>query len=138
MNPTHSIRFTVQFSDIDAAGVVNNAKYFTYFENARVEQMLSVLGKREIIAERYGFVVAHAEIDYKYPARFRNMLRIDLKTASVGNTSWVTEYEIYKEDDERLIATGKTVQVAFDFKEGKPIPIPQEVKEKLAQEVEKS
>jgi acyl-CoA thioesterase FadM len=58
-----------------------------------------------------------------------------LRTSSVGNTSWVTEYEIYKEDDDdRLIASGKTVQVAFDFKEGKPLPIPPEIREKLLHE----
>lgn len=131
---THSIKFAVQFSDIDVAGVVNNARYLTYFENARIEHMFSVLGSWDIFSE-IGFVVAHAEIDYKYPAKFQDVLRIDLRTASVGNTSWVTEYEVYNEDENRLIASGKTVQVAFDFKAAKPIQIPPEIKEKLLREV---
>ncbi len=123
------MKFTVPFGDVDMMGHVNNVRYFAYFENARVEHMLSIMGEWK--AGDVGVILAHAEIDYKSRARFRDELTINLRTTSVGNTSWVYEYEILNEKEKRLVATGKTVQVAFSSKENRPVPIPPELKKKL-------
>ncbi len=136
LKPAFSSKFVVPFSDIDMAGHVNNARYFVYFENARIQHMYSMEGKSKF--GEMGVVLAHAEIDYKSPARFQDELRIDLCTVSVGNSSWVIEYEIYNVIENRLVATGKTVQVSFDYKAGKPVPISPTLKEKLLQEAAKS
>ena len=82
-----------------------------------------------------GLILAHAEIDYKSRAGLRDELRLNLRVASVGNTSWVYEYEILNERENRIVATGKTVQVAYNYKEEKPAPIPPEFKEKLLKEM---
>ena len=133
MNPTYSIRFTVPFGDVDMLGHVNSIRYLAYFENARTEHLYSIAGMRKF--DEIGLIIAHAEIDYKSPAGFRDELRIDLRTASVGNSSWVYEYEVMNETKNKLVATGKTVQVAYDYKTEKSIPIPNEFKEKLLQEI---
>src|SRR5208283_3539464 len=49
-------------------------------------------------------------------------------TISVGNSSWVYEYEIVDEKSDRVIALGKTVQVAYDYGTKTPIAIPEELK----------
>ena len=133
MNPTYSIKFIVPFGDVDMLGHVNSIRYLAYFENARTEHLYSIAGMRKF--DEIGLIIAHAEIDYKSPAGFRDELRIDLRTASVGNSSWVYEYEVMNETKNKLVATGKTVQVAYDYKTEKSIPIPNEFKEKLLQEI---
>lgn len=133
MNPTYSTKFKVPFGDVDMLGHVNNTRYLAYFENARTEHLFSLAGMHRF--EEIGLIIAHAEIDYKSPAEFRDELRIDLRTASVGNSSWVYDYEIFNETKNRLVAIGKTVQVAYDYKMDKSIPIPNEFREKLLQEI---
>jgi acyl-CoA thioester hydrolase len=136
LKPTFSMRFVVPFGDVDMMGHVNNVRYLAYFENARVEHLYSMEEKWNF--EEMGLILAHAEIDYKSRAGLRDELRLDLRVASVGNTSWVYEYEILNEHENRIVATGKTVQVAYDYKEAKPVPIPAEFKRKLQKEVAES
>ena len=136
MNPTHSTKFSVPFGDVDMLGHVNSTRYLAYFENARTEHLFSIAGLRRF--DEIGLIIAHAEIDYKSAAEFRDELRVDLRTASVGNSSWVYEYEIFNETKKKLVAIGKTVQVAYDYKLDKSIPIPSDFKEKLLQEIASS
>jgi len=137
----HSMRMTVPYSDIDMMGHVNNARYFTYFETVRAEQMHK-LKEGEIGNENdphgLGVILARAEIDYKYPARWLDVLLVKMRTTAVGNSSWVYEYEITNEKSQRVVATGRTVQVAYDYGKGASIPIPEEVREKLLKEIEET
>ena len=110
-------------------GHVNNVCYLRYFENARVGHMYSILGDWDFGS--VGLILAHAEIDYKSTAKLRDELTVNLSVSSIGNTSWVYEYEILNEKENRVVATGKTVQVSYDYKTRKPIPIPAEFKKML-------
>ena len=123
---------TVPFSDIDMMGHVNNAKYFTYLETVRAEHMYGLGGGA------LGLIIARAEIDYKYPAKWLDVLLVKMRTIAVGNSSWVYEYEIVDEKSGRVIAVGKTVQVAYDYGTRTPITIPEKMKEKFLKEIEET
>ena len=116
-------------------GHVNNAKYLSYIETVRAEHLLSLYpnGRRQI-----GVIIARAEIDFKVPAKWRDELIVKMRTLSVGNSSWVYEYEITNNKTNSLVATAKTIQVAYDYSSGHSIPIPVEIKEKLLREIEES
>jgi YbgC/YbaW family acyl-CoA thioester hydrolase len=140
----HSIRFTVPFADVDMMGHVNNVRYLTYFETARAEHMHNLTTGREELAtpgvepSRLGVILARAEIDYKHPARWMDVLVVKMRTISVGKSSWTYEYEIEREKDRRVIAVGKSVQVAYDYTKGRPIPIPEKVRSLLLREVDET
>jgi len=132
----HSIRMTVPFSDIDMMGHVNNARYFTYLETVRAEHMYNLTKGKD--ADGLGVIIARAEIDYKAPARWLDALIVKMRTIAVGNSSWTYEYEIFDEKNNWVIAVGKTVQVAYDYRTRTPIPIPPDMKEKLLGEIEET
>lgn len=115
-------------------GHVNNARYLIYFENARTEHVYSIVGEWK--KQNLGFILAHAEIDYKFPAVYRDQLEVRIRVSSVGNSSWVYEYLVLNVQDKRTLATGKTVQVFYDYAQAKSVPIPLELKEKLLKEIE--
>ena len=127
--------FIVPFSDIDMLGHVNNAKYLTYFETARTEHFFES-GRKKIDVGKMGIIMARAEIDYKYPAKWHDELTLKMKTSSVGNSSWTYEYEIVNEKENKVVALGKSVQVTFDYTAQKSVPIPKEAREALLKEVE--
>lgn len=126
-----SLTFRVPFSDVDMMGHVNNVCYLRYFENARTEHIHSMAGDWK--KSNLGLILAHAEIDYKSPASYRDEIRVEIRVASVGNSSWVYEYSVL-DHNEQVIATGKTVQVAYDYELKKSIPIPEEFRERLLKE----
>jgi acyl-CoA thioester hydrolase len=129
MSSRFSIRVHVRFRDIDALGHVNNAVYFTYMESARTEYWMKLFELREL--REVKFIVAHAECDYKVAARFGDELEVSIWTSSIGNTSFVWDYEIHRGGSGELIASGKTIQVYYDYASGKTLPVPEDVRQKL-------
>jgi len=129
----HSMKFVVPFSDVDMMGHVNNARYLTYFENVRTEHLYT-----ETSVDDLGIIIARAEVDYKSPARWQEELLVKMRTVALGTTSWVYEYEILAVEDGRTIATGKTVQVVYDYKSKTPVAIPDKYREILKREIEET
>ena len=129
MSPRFSIRLHVRFRDIDALGHVNNAVYFTYMESARTEYWMKLFELRDL--REVNFIVAHAECDYKVAARFGDELDVSIWTSSIGNTSFVWDYEIRRAGSGQLIASGKTIQVYYDYATEKALTVPDEVRQKL-------
>jgi acyl-CoA thioester hydrolase len=134
--PNYSIKFVVPFGDVDMMGHVNNVRYLGYFENARVEHLQSLVGPWKLAEQ--SFILAHAEIDYKSPSEYRDELSVGVRVASVGNSSWVYHYEVTNVKEKRLVAIGKTVQVAYDYAKGRPMQIPEAFKKKLIEEMKSS
>jgi len=129
MSHQFTIRFPVRFRDVDVLGHVNNAVYFTYMETARTEFWLQVFGGESL--NDLNFIVVHAECDFKLPAHFGDEIEVGIRTSSIGNTSFVWDYEIRNAKSDELFAAGKTIQVFYNHSTRKSSPVPPEVREKL-------
>ena len=129
-------RLDVRFRDCDPMGHVNNAVYLTYLEQARFAHWRSLWGfgppaanadEGQLPPGRPGVILAHVECDYKRPATYGETLEIRLRIAALGRTSFRYEYEIV-DGDGRTVLTAKTVQVMYDYRVGKPVPIPEDIR----------
>ncbi len=103
----------IRFADIDAMGHVNNAVYFSYFEQARMAYF------KERVARIWdwnedGIIVARNEIDYVFPVFLNDRMVIRLWVNHFGNKSFSVCYRVVV--GERLCATGKSVLVCFNHK----------------------
>lgn len=103
----------IRFADIDAMGHVNNAVYFSYFEQARMAYF------KERVARIWdwnedGVIVARNEIDYVFPVFLNDRMVIRLWVEHVGSKSFTICYRVVV--GERLCATGKSVLVCFNHK----------------------
>jgi acyl-CoA thioester hydrolase len=103
----------IRFADIDAMGHVNNAVYFSYFEQARMAYF------KERVARIWdwnedGVIVARNEIDYIYPVFLNDRMNIRLWVDYVGSKSFSVCYRVVV--GERLCASGKSVLVCFNHK----------------------
>ena len=118
----------IRFVDIDAAGIVNNATYFNYFEQSRIAFFEPLLG-RKWDWNVAGMVVARHEIDYRAPILFNDDVRIVTWIEHIGGKSMTAAYEVYKiqGDGWTPVAEAKTVLVSFNHKEGRPVAWSQEV-----------
>ncbi|MGB0462991.1 MAG: acyl-CoA thioesterase, partial [Flavobacteriales bacterium] len=102
----------IRFVDIDAAGIVNNATYFNYFEQSRIAFFEPLLGKKWDW-NAAGMVVARHEIDYRAPILFNDDVRIVTWIEHIGTKSMTAAYEVYKhwQGERVLVAQAKTVLV---------------------------
>lgn len=121
------VEIKVPWADIDGAGHVNNANYFSYFERARTEWYLSARGGSRV--EQLDIILARTECDFRSQASMGDVLRVLMWPGKLGQTSFGLRYEIRCED--RLVAEGQSVQVAFDYEKGQKKPIPPEVRQAL-------
>ena len=121
-------RLDVRFRDCDPLGHVNNAVYLTYLEQARFTHWRALWGFGG--AEDPGMpgvILAHAEVDFRSPARYGDELEVSIGLAAVGRTSFTYEYSIVGTDG-RVVATARTVQVMYDYAAAKPVPIPDAIR----------
>jgi acyl-CoA thioester hydrolase len=126
--PGGHYRVHVRFSDVDVYGHVNNVKYFEYFQEARIQLMVSSGGE---IGQGHHLVVAQTDVDYRRPILFRAE-PYDCFTwvSHIGSTSVV--FESVVGDDGDALARAKVVGVCIDSTTGRPAPVPAEFREMVA------
>lgn len=120
--PYH-IDVEVAFHDLDAMGHVNNSTYFVYMETARIKYLIDELGA-DMGRTPISMVVAEASCTYHSPAFRRERLVVGVGVGRMGNKSFDLLYRI--EAPDRLVAAGKTVQVAYDYDKDRPVPLPED------------
>lgn len=110
----HIHEFNVRFGDIDVFGHVNNCRYLTYLEDARIAMFrLDPLRNGQEPFE--GLVISRHEIDYRRPLVLRpEPVRVETWVTEMRPASFSIAYEI--RDDEHLFVTAKSVVVAYDLK----------------------
>lgn len=112
----------VRFRDLDSLGHVNNAVFVTYLETARVKYMLEVAGAESL--RDLNIILAEVTCSYQSPAYYGEILEVGVRIAGIGNKSFVMEYRIEEQETRRLVATGTSVQVAYDYETQKSMPVP--------------
>ncbi|MCB1685493.1 MAG: acyl-CoA thioesterase [Pseudomonadales bacterium] len=123
----------VRSTDIDGDGIVNNARYFEFFEQARLEHMTRlelIRPLRPEVAERRHFTIAETTCRYKMPLRYRDWIRVRCWFSEVRNRSFVLTYEILMRDSSTLVAEGTSVQVWLNS-EGRPDRLPEDLHPRL-------
>ena len=120
-------RHKVRGFECDYYGHVNNAIYLNYLEFARSEA-LEEAGLLLKDRKAAGTIVVLKEITlrYKFPAVFGDILRIETRLKSYGRTSGVFFQQIFRENDDKLIAEAEVVWVVVN-PEMRPMRIPEHI-----------
>lgn len=124
----------VRYGDLDPQGHVNNAKYLTYFEQARIAYLIKLeLFTRDQSFMEIGVILADAHIVYREPVYFGQKIKVGVHVAKLGNKSMMWEQNIVDADTGRELARGEVVLVTYDYHAEETIPIPQVWRETIAQ-----
>jgi len=133
MNPLFKFKTNIRaaFEDVDAFGLVHNAKYFYYFERGRVEYLRHVVfneaGKQDII--HFEVAVVEHFCSYRKPAHFDDLLTLFLRISYMKNSSFQFQYTNKQKNNDKIIAVGYTNMVYFDSNLLKPKRIESRIRE---------
>lgn len=125
----------VEFCDTDAAGIVHFSRFFIFMETAEHEMLRSV-GLSVLQAEgdhHLSWPRVSVSCDYRQPARFDEILTIEVSIDRLGSKSVAYSFRFLRDDV--LLATGKTTAVCCLIQHGelpKSMEIPAAIREKLA------
>lgn len=121
------IPISVRWRDMDSMGHVNNAKYISYLEEARVRWMLGVEGVS--MTDRIAPVVAATNVNYRLPIVWPNDIVVELFVERLGNSSVTIGHRIVDQQDEsKLYSDGNVVVVWMDTQTGKSAPLPDAIR----------
>jgi len=126
----HTVKEKVKFHEVDLLGVCNNAVYFNYFEDARLEfakEMVKKYNLKEFFQNRSYFIMAHNEADYFKPAFLDDELTVYTKVDFVKKSSYGYEHVIVKDKTGEVITHGRGVVVHIDKETKQTSPLPREV-----------
>ena len=107
----------IYYEDTDCGGIVYYANYLKYFERARTQYLeergLSVAG---LMKEDTMFVVLHAEVDYRSPARYGDRLTIETLVSDMTAASFTFSHVIRERKSRRVVVEGSAKLAAVNGK----------------------
>jgi acyl-CoA thioester hydrolase len=133
MSPaTFKTSFRVTWADTDAAQVVHFSNYFRFFEKTE-EEFYRQLGFtfKDVHDKGLWFPRVETCCQYKKPARFNDLLEVELTIEELGEKSIKYGFKILNKETAVLLANGYMVVVVADKQTGKATQIPKEIGEKL-------
>ncbi|MCX4470523.1 Thioesterase superfamily protein [Micromonospora sp. MW-13] len=124
---------TLRWSDLDAYGHVNNSRFLTLYEEARVALMFAGGRAWGVGSFADGVVIRRHEVDYLRPVDYAlgrataaaaPTVRIELWIEEIRASRFTVGYELY--DADVLASTARSVLVPFDLVAKRPRRITEE------------
>lgn len=127
---SHTLR--VRYSECDAQGIVFNANWFLFVDVTMTEFWRHTLDGYLSLPKMYGVEVVMAQngANFRSPAHFDDILKITPKPTKLGNSSLRMEFTV--ERDGELLWEAFAIYVFVDHETLRPVPMPDEVRARLA------
>jgi acyl-CoA thioester hydrolase len=128
----------VRFGDTDAMGHVNNSRFLTYVESARIAYWEAATGEPFALVTHgaeESLILAEVRVAFRTPAVFGETLTVETRAGRVGRSSFTLQHRITASASDRgparLVATADDVLVMYDYLSGRPQAVPDEVVARL-------
>ncbi|GAB4500964.1 MAG: thioesterase family protein [Anaerolineales bacterium] len=123
----------VRYADIDAQGHMNNAKYLTFFEQARIHYLMQLgLFRREQSFDDIGIILADVHLTFLAPVTWQMPVKVGVKTSRIGNKSMTVLNSLLNAESGEEMARAEIVLVTYDYRSGKTVPVPAEWRAKIS------
>ncbi len=127
---THKSTIQIRFGDTDMLGHVNNARYLSYFELARIQFFNYVFGDL-IDWKDEGILLANSNIDFIRPILLKDEIEITTWISKIGSKSFTFSHEIKSRNGSILFSKAQLTVVCVSYQRNVTIEIPKLWKEKL-------
>jgi 4-hydroxybenzoyl-CoA thioesterase len=124
----------VRFDEVDAAGIVYFARFFTWCHDAMEAMLAGPDGRgyvKLITERRLGFPAVHVEADYAAPLRFGEEVHLAGTVERLGTSSITLRFDLTRASDGDHVATLKHIVVLTDLDAMRARPIPDDVRATL-------
>lgn len=123
----------VRYGDLDPQGHLNNAKYLTYLEQARIKYVRSLGLWQSDSFLNLGMILADIQITFRAPILFGQDVQIGVRVSHLGNKSMKMVHRMEDGANGAVFAEATSILVAYDYQTGNTIPIPHEWRERISE-----
>lgn len=131
-SPAHStIEIPIAWGEMDALGHVNNAVYFRYIENARID-FLRKAGCHALRDETgVGFILQFVEMRFRQPLVFPDTVRVGTKLDSMEGDRFTLAHAVVSQKTNEVAAIGRGTIVTYDYASGGKVAVPPAIREAI-------
>ena len=121
-----SFPVSVRYMEVDAQGVVFNAWYLTYFDEAMSAYLAHHgLPYQRMLDAGFDVQLVRSEIDFRAGVRWQDPIAVAVATSKLGRTSFVLDFEVRRsadsdkadsdaaDSDTEICTAGRTVYVVI-------------------------
>ena len=129
-----TIELPVQWGEMDALRHVNNARFFSWFESARItyfERLRAAVpgGGATTGLGEIGPILASTSCDFLRPVTYPAVVRVGARVSELGNSSMRMEYAVERVDaPDDLCAKGTSVVVLVRYASLQKVRVPDEMR----------
>jgi acyl-CoA thioester hydrolase len=129
-----TIEERVRWGDVDAARIIFYGAYIHFFEFAETELFREVgLAYGTMFDElKIWLPRVHLECDFRRAARLDDLLEVSVYVGRFGTRSMKLNFEVRRNGEPEMIATAHFVLAAVNQDTFETVPIPAELRERLA------
>jgi YbgC/YbaW family acyl-CoA thioester hydrolase len=130
----YRIEDRVRWGDVDAARIIFYGAYIRFFEIAETELFRAVgLPYGDVFDELDVWLPrAHLECDFRRAAQLDDLLEVSVYVGRVGTKSLRLNFEVRRKGVEEIVAEAHFVLVAVRRGTFESVPVPEELKRRLA------
>ena len=126
MDSPFTLLLRVRYAECDAQQVVFNARYADYLDIAATEFVRAVVGGyQNLIEAGMDTQVVNLNINWQAPAKFDDVIAIQLSTARIGNTSYTLSAEMFDHASNTKLVDAQITYVMVDTQHYQKMPVPE-------------
>lgn len=120
-----TMEYRVPYADTDQMGVVYYGNYLTIFERARNELMRACgYTYRDCEREGWALPVTHAEVDYRRPAKYDDLLEVTAWCSAHKGVRIEISCEVRRKGEDAILVSGFTRHAFVSTETFRPVPPP--------------
>ncbi len=126
-HPQFTLDYLVMYYDTDCGGVVHNLAYLRWVEECRSKMALALgIDFIAMAREDRHIVLVRHEVDYHYPARMGDAIKVQGRVERVEKSSLWFHIEVRRAEDDRLCVTVHQRLALVQMPQGRPCRVPAE------------
>jgi acyl-CoA thioester hydrolase len=107
-------------------GVAHHANYLAFFEMGRVEALRQIgVEYAALVGRGLHLTVVEASVRYRLPSFFDDLLLVYTHATDVSGARFTFVYEVRREQDGVLVASGQTTHACVDAQTLRPVRLPE-------------
>ena len=124
----HELR--VRYGECDPQGIVFNANYLLYFDVAFTEMWRAAIGPwQEMVGRGYDAVVGEAQLEFRSPARFDDVIQLRVQVERLGSSGITTRIDVVR--DGELLVSGRLRHVVVSTQTWRKTEMPDWIRDGL-------
>ena len=128
-----SITLPIQWGDMDAFGHVNNTVPLRWFESARIAYIEQIGLSEMMTGDGVGPILAAIHCNYRRQVEYPDTVRIGARIGRMGRSSFTMLHVVVSEAHQAVCVEGESTIVVFDYQSQRPVRVPDEIREAVAE-----